>query len=256
VSAAPAAAQQSASAPEGQARELFDRLNQARQQQGLPPLKWDEQLAEAARRHTQGMAQSGQLTHDLPGEPALRQRLSAVPLDRSGENVANNTDFSRIHPAFMASPPHRANILNQRYTEVGIAVAKQGDLYWVTEDFAHTIVKVSDNSAEEQVSQAFEELRRRAGAPPLTEVHSASLHQMACQIADGGQLKTASALRLPQARNAVVYTSINPGQLPGDAQRLRNTRDVSSYGVGACFKRTPQYPSGVYWVVLVLFGNR
>ncbi len=251
-----AAQQQTQAAPEGAARQLFDSLNQARQQHGLSPLQWNDTLAHVALRHSQGMATAGNLTHELPGEPPVMQRLSVVPLDRSGENVANNTDFAKVHASFMASPPHRANILNPQYNEVGIGVVKQGDLYWVTEDFAHTIAQVSDSVAEQKVAQAFETMRRKARAPSLTESRSDALRRMACGMADQDRLNAAPALRLLHARNAVVYTSMDPTELPASVQRLRNVQGVDSYGVGACFKRTPQYPSGVYWVVLVLFENK
>src|SRR5229473_4946865 len=44
-------------------RELFASVNQARQAQGLPPLRWDESLAKAARRHAEAMAEHGSAQH-------------------------------------------------------------------------------------------------------------------------------------------------------------------------------------------------
>lgn len=53
-----------------------------------------------------------------------------------GENLAmgNFIDDKALLDAWMASPGHRANILNQRYTEIGVAVAKgeyKGDSVWM-----------------------------------------------------------------------------------------------------------------------------
>jgi uncharacterized protein YkwD len=35
----------------------------------------------------------------------------------------------------MASPPHRANILGERFTNVGVGVATDGESYWITQIF-------------------------------------------------------------------------------------------------------------------------
>src|SRR5713101_1501855 len=72
-------------------RQLFDLANQARAQAGLPPLQPDEGLTQAARTHADAMAAKEQLSHQLPGEPSLTQRLAAdstLHLDHAGENVA------------------------------------------------------------------------------------------------------------------------------------------------------------------------
>src|SRR5689334_24614455 len=78
--------------------ELFDQTNQARAQAGLAALSWDDGLANAARDHAQAMAAQGQLSHQLPGESALAQRIAAntaLHLDRAGENVAQAAEADR-----------------------------------------------------------------------------------------------------------------------------------------------------------------
>src|SRR6202047_2726505 len=55
-------------------RELFASVNQARQAQGLSPLRWDESLATAARRHAEAMAEHGSAQHGFAGEPSLSAR--------------------------------------------------------------------------------------------------------------------------------------------------------------------------------------
>src|ERR1700746_2752165 len=59
-------------------QQLFLLVNQARQQQGLGPLKWEQHLADAAEVHSSGMVHFGSLSHDLPGEPPLRSRLAVA----------------------------------------------------------------------------------------------------------------------------------------------------------------------------------
>jgi EAL domain-containing protein (putative c-di-GMP-specific phosphodiesterase class I) len=53
-----------------------------------------------------------------------------------GENVGVGGDERSVADAFMGSPDHRDNILNPRYSEIGIATATGSDgRLWVTEDF-------------------------------------------------------------------------------------------------------------------------
>ena len=102
----------------------------------MPALTWDDGLAAAALAHAQLMAEKRKLSHDFPGEPPLRQRLSAVPLDRSGENVGFDSSVSGAHEGFMASPPHRANILSGAYTAAGVGIAYSSDgRTWAVVDF-------------------------------------------------------------------------------------------------------------------------
>src|SRR6266849_2979827 len=57
--------------PTGAEQALFDSANRERIAQGLSPLKWDNTLALAARKHALLMAQKNYLSHQFPGEPAL-----------------------------------------------------------------------------------------------------------------------------------------------------------------------------------------
>src|SRR2546430_12202836 len=69
---------------------LLELANQARVQAGLTPLRTDEGLTEAAREHAAAIAERQQLSHQLPGEAPLAQRLTAstnLHLERGGENV-------------------------------------------------------------------------------------------------------------------------------------------------------------------------
>src|SRR5262249_14728206 len=71
-------------------RQIFDQLNQARQNAGLAALEWNELVAEAARAHAEALSQSKDLSHQYAGEPSLPERLAAtgVRFTRAAENVA------------------------------------------------------------------------------------------------------------------------------------------------------------------------
>ncbi|MCU1483920.1 MAG: hypothetical protein JWN67_666 [Actinomycetia bacterium] len=106
-------------------------INATRQAKGLPALTWDDGPTHAvAQSWSKQMAEAGKLSHptDLTaGIPAGWKHL--------GQNVGNGPDLEQLAKAFIASPHHLANMLNPLFTRVSVGVLKQGQLWWVTEDF-------------------------------------------------------------------------------------------------------------------------
>jgi uncharacterized protein YkwD len=106
-------------------------LNEKRDRAGLPDLRSDKKLDRAAQRHNRRMDGTGCFDHACSGESDLGGRLERVGylgggLTRwvYGENLAWGADRrgspAAIVDAWMASPPHRANILNRSFREVGV----------------------------------------------------------------------------------------------------------------------------------------
>ena len=123
-------------------------LNAERAAHRLPALTMDSRLVASAHRHNLVMAASNTMSHQLPGEASLGQRLLSVGYRYyyGGENVAWTTDQSvaglvSVHVAMYNEVPpydgHRRNILSPNYRNVGIDVvidAAHGKA-WITEDF-------------------------------------------------------------------------------------------------------------------------
>lgn len=116
--------------------------NHARRSAGIrPDLVTEIALAGVARRHSEDMRDRGYLGHDSPEGTTLRQRLEQAGIDfsRAGENlvqvtrVADPADFA--HSLLMDSQRHRANILDDRFSLVGVGVARSAETFWVTEIF-------------------------------------------------------------------------------------------------------------------------
>jgi uncharacterized protein YkwD len=109
--------------------ELFTRLNQARTANGRPALARKYDLTRVARAQAWRMARSRTLYHN----PNLR---TAVTNWRwVGENVGYAPSILTVHRALMASPGHRANILDRDYTQVGVGVVYSGGRVWVAQVF-------------------------------------------------------------------------------------------------------------------------
>ena len=119
-------------------RDLFASVTQARRAQGLSPLRWDETLATAARRHAQVMAEHGSAQHGFEGEPSLSVRVKQAGAHFTwlSENVIQGTSPEFIHSQFMKSPPHRANILDGDMDSIGVGVVERGGQLFAVEDFS------------------------------------------------------------------------------------------------------------------------
>jgi uncharacterized protein YkwD len=119
-------------------RDLFASVNQARRAQGLPPLRWDESLATAARRHAEVMADHGSAQHGFAGEPSLSVRVkqAGVHFKWLSENVFLGPSTQFIHTGFMQSPPHRANILDRDMDSIGVGVVERDRQFFAVEDFS------------------------------------------------------------------------------------------------------------------------
>jgi uncharacterized protein YkwD len=232
-------------------RQLLDLANQARARAGAPPLQMDEGLTRAARIHAAEMAAQQQLSHQLPNEPSLVQRLAAnstLYLERTGENVAYCGDVEQAHDKLMQSPPHRENLLNPTYNVAGFGVVRSGHLLYVAQDFGHVLPIYSTLQAEQNVAESVSRVRREVNLNQLHRVENETAQVAACAMAQANSLDTPAPTGLYRLR----YTTPQPETLPAGAARLIGAQGLHDISVGVCYARTSAYPSGTYWVVLIL----
>lgn len=105
---------------------LTNLTNEARAESNLPLLSENPLLDEAARLKAEDMAAKGYFAHTSPDGITPWSWLSKVGYRYSaaGENLAVNfVDSEDVAQAWMNSPTHRANILKNEFTEIGIGVA-------------------------------------------------------------------------------------------------------------------------------------
>ncbi len=104
-------------------------INGARMNHGLRTLHMGNRLVTIARRHSAEMAQANSLYHN----PNLATDLRTVQFSIAGENVGVGPSLPILHDAFMASAPHRENVLRPQFEKVGVGVATGGDgRIWIT----------------------------------------------------------------------------------------------------------------------------
>jgi uncharacterized protein YkwD len=109
-------------------------VNHERMIHGEPALRANQRLQQAAQGHTESMVQGDYFEHLGPGGETPLQRMRASGYIYSsqigyavGENIAWGTLYlgtpRAIVAAWMASPGHRANILDSQYRDTGIGVS-------------------------------------------------------------------------------------------------------------------------------------
>jgi len=119
-------------------------INSERADHGLRPLALDPLLTEVARRHSADMAERHYFSHLTPPPTSLdpldryAQALGRRPEGVVGENIAR-TDLplmGKIHEGLLASPTHRANLLDMEYTRAGVGIYALDDgRVWLTQLF-------------------------------------------------------------------------------------------------------------------------
>ena len=112
--------------------ELLAKINEARAARGLQRLVVAPGLQASARAHSRSMLHSGLFQHDSPDGTRFSERIRRFYPSRGfrswsvGENLLFHS--AQVSPAeaidaWRASPPHRRNMFNPTWREVGIGAA-------------------------------------------------------------------------------------------------------------------------------------
>ncbi|MGZ4150185.1 MAG: CAP domain-containing protein [Actinomycetota bacterium] len=112
-----------------EAWQLFQATNESRGRFGVAKLVLDRQMSQVALEHSLAMVRAGRLFHTADVETYLH----GINWHAWGENVGYTPGgIGSMEDAFMASAPHRWNILNRSYTHVAIGVVTHDGYLWVT----------------------------------------------------------------------------------------------------------------------------
>ena len=130
-------------------RRFFDLTNLQRTRRRLRALAESNALSDAARRHSEDMLRRRFFAHNGPDGRTPADRVAAAlhrPVTASAENIwmrsgdlPSPTPLTVVDEAFsqlMASPVHRRNIIDARYTHLGIGVAVTASEFRATQVFA------------------------------------------------------------------------------------------------------------------------
>jgi uncharacterized protein YkwD len=110
---------------------FVEEINRERTRRGLSALRVSLQQQRKGREHSQLMRDTGRLHHpaSLGSEIYPSDAWAGV-----AENAGRSRSVERGHANFMASDPHRRNILGD-WTHVAVGVAYDGNDIWITQRF-------------------------------------------------------------------------------------------------------------------------
>jgi uncharacterized protein YkwD len=123
-------------------KKLVRLINDSRKQQGLAPVSVDVRLERVALAHSEDMDAHHFVAHvsKTTGNASDRVARAGLAPRLLLENIGRDYGASQVHEGLMASPGHRANILNPAVRHVGIGVVMQREqdrvAFLVTELFA------------------------------------------------------------------------------------------------------------------------
>ena len=121
------------------ADQVLQLVNLERGASDLPPVVLDPALEKIAGEYACRMIDDEFFGHRDPVDdhgPGERAIAGRYPFYAVGENLAAGQETAaEVMKVWMESPSHRANILDERWTEVGVAVRVGGKhgIYWVQE---------------------------------------------------------------------------------------------------------------------------
>lgn len=107
--------------------ELVELTNVRREDRDLTTLSVDPRLTAAAQLKADDMAEEGYFAHTSPDgtEPWHWFNEAGYDYQYAGENLAVNfSESHQVDQAWMDSPSHKRNIVNERFEDIGIATAE------------------------------------------------------------------------------------------------------------------------------------
>src|ERR1700735_380845 len=237
--ALPALAQQPAE------QQVMDLANADRAQQGLPPLKWDPALAQAAADHAQLMAQQPALSHQYPGEADLVTRCGAAGAHfRSiAENVALAPSPQALEKEWMNSAPHRANILNPAMNTIGIGLVKKGGNYYAVEDFADGVAQLGPEQIEQKIGQLLQQRGLQVAGQTAGQTLDA---RQTCEMDHGTAGGSAP-------RFVMRWEGSDLSRLPDVLEQKIASKQYHKAAVGACDSGNPSQGFTTYKVAVLLY---
>jgi uncharacterized protein YkwD len=131
---------------------LINRIRRANRVRGL---RWNKRLANAADWHAGDMLFYGYFDHERSDGPSFTRRIKRTGYGRSsrgyslGENIAWGTAPEAtprdMVDAWMASPPHRQNLLRRVFREDGIGIVRsEGETDGDYADFGPVLIYVHE----------------------------------------------------------------------------------------------------------------
>jgi len=170
-------------------------VNNDRARQKLPALALDTRLTSIARLHSDEMLRTGTVAHVSPTTGSAGDRVKAGGVGTAVilENVARAYGVAEAELGLMNSPGHRANLLSDEVTHVGIGITLGKDVagrreLLVTQVFIKIPKKIRAADVRKQVAAKIQSIKTMTASPELRKV----AQTFATELANGVSTPEAS----------------------------------------------------------------
>lgn len=221
--------------------QLLSLTNQDRAAQGLGPLKWSPELAQAAQAHGDLMVQHNDLQHQFAGEPDVPTRAgqAGAHFRAIAENIALGPNATDIERQWMHSAEHRTNILDPQMNIIGIALIHNRGEVWAVEDFAQAVEALGPSEIEGRVIS----LLARQGMESTTATADA---RQTCEMPHGSAGGS-------KPRFVMRWEGSDLSRLPDVLVSKLRTGQFRSAAVGVCDGARPGQGFTTYRVAVLLY---
>lgn len=250
---------------------IVDRINALRRAHGVAPLRIDPEVTRAAQGYSERMAKERFFSHVAPDGTTVSQRLKAegVPHQAAGENLGTAHAPLAAHFGIEHSPGHRRNLLDSRWTLVGIGVAEQQVEGRRQVVLAEVFVEPHPPSAD-PVADAYRAIAQRRAAlklPPLRRIAEleklAQAHARRALAMDEPKVELVDANlhrrvfdAVDEVGAAAIDSYISEVPVPPDESRVITDARNAFVGVGVVKGDSPRFGKGKYWVVVIYATRR
>lgn len=244
---------------------LLSMMNHARADAGLPALKAEPRLNDAAYMHLVEFIKTGEMSDQFDGEPSLldRVRRARVSCGSVGEIMLKVADLSQVPDQLKVSESARRSLLNPKFSAAGVAQMVSGDRLFVVVNLVRPLESFSPDEIEGLVVETAQLARENHKLVPLKLLPMRRLHGVACDMAKKDSLKVAPidpGGEYPNALNTVgqtvAFTTTDPHIMPASVQAVGFDPKINAVSAGVCFGRSPSHPDGTYWVSLMFWAVR
>ena len=243
-------------------KQMFEMVNADRKENGRGPYVYDETLAAVARSHSEDMMKNGFFDHKSPTTGLVADRLFAAKVRAMscGENIAMSPTLGQAETGLMNSLGHRANILHNEYTRVGIGIvrASNGVLY-VTQVFANPAPATDLKTAGAELLGKLNEARVAAKKAAFAENaalsgQAAALAAQAARDGAAGAVDPAAVARAAgmagKRLGVAMIATWTPNDLAGAEALLAPAKGQIGFG----FAENTEHKElgyGIVWVVVI-----
>lgn len=242
---------------------LFSILNDVRTKAGLPALKADSRINDAATVHLAQFVEKGEISDQFEGESPLleRLRMAQVPSGAAGEIMLHAKSLEQV-PELLKGSDFQKALLNPAYSLAGFAQLERGQELFIVVNLVRPLQTLSPDEVENLLIDSLQQARRSAKLTPFKIVPLRQMRGMACDMAKKDSLKATAVnpylgyVSAPSndIRN-FTFTTVDPGALPHGIQVAGDDPKINTASLGVCFAKSKTYPEGIYWVALVLYGG-